>query len=120
MAHVLLVDDHPELLVTVAETLRARGFTVTEAGSRAAANQAIATAASLDIVVTDSILSGGNGDDVVRAARGAGLPVIVISGDPRRIAHYVSGQIAFLAKPFHPAQLAELIESVLAAANRAR
>ena len=114
MSHVLLVDDHPELLVTVAEALRALGFTVTEAMTRAQAN-ALLAGKPFDIVVTDSVLRGGNGDDVAKTARRIGVPVIIISGDPECAKRFAIGDLPFLAKPFYSTQLAELINRVIAA-----
>ena len=111
--HVLLVDDHPELLVTVAEALRDRGFTVTEAASRAQAN-AVLAAGGIDVVVTDFVLPGGNGDEIAEAAQHAGVPVVIMSGDPFRTKRDQGDDLPFIAKPFHSAQLVDLIHSVLA------
>lgn len=112
MPHVLLVDDHPELLVTVAEALRSLGLTVTEAESRAQANATL-EAGGIDVVVTDSVLRGGNGDDVAKAAQRAGVPVIVMSGEPRRTKDHEVGDLPFIAKPFYAANLVDLINGVL-------
>ena len=100
--------------MTVAEALRAHGFTVTEAKSRAQANTLLA-GRPFDIVVTDSVLRGGNGDDVAKTAQRAGVPVIVISGDPECAKRSAIGDLPFLAKPFYSTQLADLINRTIAA-----
>ena len=116
MPIVLLVDDDPEVLAVVRMTLEVEGHAVVSAPSRAAAHKAMAKG-GIDIVVTDSMLRGGNGDDVAKAAQRAGLPVIIVSGEPERVKRHEIGRIPFLAKPFHPSELAALITQLLHSGN---
>lgn len=108
MVQVLFVDDDPDVLELVTLRLELEGHKVIPAVSRAAANEQIAKG-GIDIVVTDSMLRGGNGDDVAKTAQRAGLPVIIVSGEPERVKRHEIGDIPFLSKPFEPGLLMAMI-----------
>jgi len=112
MPTILLVDDDPEVLAVVRMTLEVEGHAIVSAASRAAAHEAMASG-GIDIVVTDSMLRGGNGDDVAKAAARAGLPVIIMSGKPERVKRHEIGTLPFLAKPFRPGALLALVADLL-------
>lgn len=112
MANVLLVDDDPDVLAMVTMFLEIEGYQVMPAITRAQANEIIAQGGA-DIVVTDSMLRGGNGDDVAKHADRAGVPVIIISGEPARVKRHEIGERPFLSKPFEPQLLLTMIQMLL-------
>ncbi len=112
---VLVVDDETDFLATYERLLRREGFDVVTVTSRAAGLAALATE-TLQLVISDLRLPDGDGLDVVRAARGLGVPVpvIVVTGypsDETRRAALAAGATTFLAKPFAAAVLLTMIRS---------
>ncbi len=80
---LLLVDDDLVLLETLQELLTTEGFQVTTASSGEEADAIIASAQPAhDLVLTDLVMPGKTGMDVLRAAlaRNAGCTVLVLSG----------------------------------------
>jgi CheY-like chemotaxis protein len=72
-----------------------------------------------DLLITDLIMPGMHGTEVARRARELrpGMPVLFISGyaEPNGEAALVHDDITgFLAKPFHPHELAALAAKLLA------
>jgi DNA-binding response OmpR family regulator len=61
--HILLVEDDPDLLSLLTEVLEDEGYRVTAASRRDQARRALRKA-DVDLLVADSVLRGGNGDDV--------------------------------------------------------
>jgi two-component system response regulator PilR (NtrC family) len=69
-ARVLVVDDEPSLRQMVRVLLQRAGHTVVEAGDVTQATEVIESATvPFDLVVTDLIMPGGSGLDVIKAAR---------------------------------------------------
>jgi len=110
--HILLVEDDTDLLLVLFQVLEEAGYRVSTASRRDEAHRLLA--GDIDLIVADSVLRGGNGDDVAKAGSGRGLPVIMISGEPGRIERLKSGPAPFLQKPFHAAELLRLIANLLA------
>jgi len=111
--HILLVEDDPDLVTVLVQVLEQQGYRVSAARQRSDA-RALLRKGDVDLIVADSVLRGGNGDDVAKAAARQGVPVIMISGEPGRIAHYSGGTAPFLAKPFRAAALLQLVAKLLA------
>ena len=109
---VLVVEDEPDLLETATFLLRVEGFDVTPVSSRSEAHAAMA-AAPFDVVIADSALRGGNGDDVAAAAHRSGFRVILTSGHPDRIIKLENGPFPFIAKPYSANELIALIKALL-------
>jgi DNA-binding response OmpR family regulator len=109
---VLVVEDDPELLETATFFLRIAGFATTPVSSRAEAHAAMAKE-PFDIVIADSALRGGNGDDVATAAHSRGIRVILTSGHPDRIIKLEQGPFAFIAKPYSANELIALMKALL-------
>ena len=110
--HILLVEDDPDLLALLTEVLEDAGYRVSGATQRQAARAALRKG-DVDLLIADSVLRGGNGDDVAKAAGRRGLPVIMMSGEPDRIARLTGGPIPFLQKPFRAAALLRLVRGLL-------
>ena len=113
-AHILLVEDDPDVVTVLAQVLENAGYRVSSATRRADA-QALLGKGDVDLIVTDSMLRGGNGDDIANSGARRGVPVIMMSGEPDRIARLAGGPAPFLRKPFRAVELVRLVEQVLAA-----
>ena len=110
--HILLVEDDADLVGVLVEVLQDAGYRVSAAARRAEA-RALLRQGGIDLVITDSVLRGGNGDDVAKAAGRRKLPVIMISGEPDRIERLSAGPTPFLPKPFRAADLLRLVAELL-------
>ncbi|MGA2010402.1 MAG: PAS domain-containing protein [Solirubrobacteraceae bacterium] len=117
-ARILLVEDEAPLRRLLAGALRGEGHVVIESGDSLEALR-LCSSESFDLLVTDSVMPGGSGVELARAAtaRDAHLPVLHISGapierDPGDAAELSA--VAFLAKPFSVdellAQVSEMLE----------
>ena len=109
--HILLVEDDPDLLSLLTEVLEDEGYRVSGASRRQQARAALRKG-DVDLLIADSVLRGGNGDDVAKAAGRRGLPIIMMSGEPERIARLSGGPLPFLPKPFRAAALLRLIRQL--------
>lgn len=116
MRQVLLIDDNPLQLTVREAILRDAGFQVSVATN---AESALATLRGLPdrigVVVTDHIMPGCTGAELVQQIRALSIrvPVVVLSGLPEAESEYQSLNVVFRCKPFPPAQLIELVRSSL-------
>ncbi|MGK2947753.1 MAG: hybrid sensor histidine kinase/response regulator, partial [Acidimicrobiales bacterium] len=111
---VLVVDDNEEVRRLVARVLVGHGFEV-----RTAANAdealAMATAEQIDLLVTDVLMPGRSGPELVRALRALlepMPPVVYISGyaDSQDLDDdLANGEASLLSKPFESAALVEAV-----------
>jgi PAS domain S-box-containing protein len=70
------------------------------------------------VAVVDMVMPGMTGEQVLDALRAAapGLPVVLVSGyTDRRLAAARGGRVEFLQKPFHPEDLARVVQRLLTA-----
>ena len=116
-AHLLLVDDDPDLLKLLAIRLRASQYRVTTADSGERALALLATERP-DLVVTDLRMSGIDGMGLFREieASHAGLPLIILTAHgtiPEAIAATRQGVFGFLTKPYSANELIKQIEQAL-------
>ena len=116
-AHLLLVDDDPDLLKLLAIRLKASGYRVTtaESGERALA---LIASERPDLVVTDLRMTGIDGMGLFREieASHAGLPVIILTAHgtiPEAVAATRQGVFGYLTKPYVPNELIKQIEQAL-------
>jgi CheY-like chemotaxis protein len=110
---ILIVENDLDVLSVIALTLRDAGYRVRTAQSRSRA-LAILRRVNVDLIVADSALNGGNGEAVAAGADIRGIPAILVSGDPARISRLRDGPIPFLAKPFFPSALLDLVKQLVA------
>jgi signal transduction histidine kinase/ActR/RegA family two-component response regulator len=101
-AHVLLVEDSPELSSSIAASLEKSGCVVTPVSSAVEAERlALAPDSGFDVVLSDIVMPGGDG--VALAARlrkrRPELPVVLITGYAREVRHAVGPDLEILAKP---------------------
>ena len=116
MSQVLLVDDNALQLSVREAVLRTAGFQVCVATT---AESAMATLRALrdriGVVVTDHLMPGCSGSELVRQIRGLDLwlPVIVLSGLAEAESEYSSLKVIFRAKPISPPVLIDLLRTAL-------
>jgi CheY-like chemotaxis protein len=115
---VLLVDDAPDVLLTVGAFLRHAGLEPTWAESAERALALLRTEERFDAIVTDLAMPGMNGLDLLKQARNidpsmAGLLITGFS-DPGLL----QGQdnVAVLHKPFNRAELIEQLSLLIGVA----
>ncbi len=117
MRHILLIDDNPLQLKVRETVLRQAGFLVSVATT---AESALATLRVLPdrvgLIITDHLMPGCVGSELVRQIRASDIavPVIVLSGLPEAEAEYEGLDVTFRAKPFPAPELIELVRSLLA------
>lgn len=116
---ILAVEDEPAVRRMLAGCLREAGYTVVEAGSAEEASGLLSNSpGGFDLLITDVIMPGGSGADLVGPARRTGrdLPILYLSGyagkelsrrgvalDPQHI----------LAKPVSYTQLLQRVRQLL-------
>ncbi len=122
-SQVLLIDDNPLQLSVREAVLRNAGFQVSIATT---ADSALATLHVLPdrigVVVTDHLMPGCSGAELVRKIRAENdwIPVIVLSGLADAGSEYAGMEVVFRSKPFPPTELIELVRSSLARADQRR
>ena len=79
--HILLVEDDVDLLTVLTQVLEQQGYRVSTATRRTQA-RSLLRKGDIDMIVADSVLRGGNGDDVAKAATQREVPVIMMSASP--------------------------------------
>jgi two-component system KDP operon response regulator KdpE len=118
-AHVLVVDDEPQILRALQTNLRGAGYEVTTA---ATAQEALTAAATRppEAVILDLVLPDGRGTDVTRELRRwSTAPILVLSavGDEQeKVAALDAGADDYVTKPFG---MDELLARLRAALRRA-
>ncbi len=118
---VLVVDDNPDLLFLVAESLtELGGFEVVTAENGAEGLERYYESAP-DCVIIDVKMPGLDGYQLVRALRGdassSATPLVILSAliqERERVAGLLSGADQYLMKPVAPADLVAAIQGVLA------
>lgn len=120
LGRVLLVDDSRLSRRMAADALQAAGWAVVEAvdGRQALA---LATAEPFDCLVTDLLMPGMSGLELLGTLREAGckLPSVVCSADIQdasRAACFALGAVNFLNKPVKASALVEAVSAAVAVA----
>ncbi len=114
-ARILLVEDEPAILESLAYVLSRDGFLVVPAKNAA---EAAALADGADLVVLDLMLPDGSGFDLIRSWRATArpMPIIVLSSrdaEADRVAALESGADDYVTKPFSPREIVARVRAVL-------
>jgi CheY-like chemotaxis protein len=114
-ATILLVDDEDIVRRATADMLTDIGYAVIEAASGAEALRLVRDGAGCDVIVSDYLMPGMNGVDLIRHVRDLqpSLPAMLISGYST-IAEGSGSELPRLAKPFRQADLARSVAQLLA------
>ena len=119
-AHILVVDDDPDVRWIIAQDLQEIGYLVTEADSGRAALAILEQDAPCDLMVADLVMPGLSGLDTLRLARRTrpDLKVLFASGyaDLSRFGGNLSSH-TLLKKPFKSETLAEAVRTALQRAS---
>ena len=116
---ILFVEDEDAVRSVAAKLLRARGYEVIEASSgEEALDLAEAHAGEIDLMISDVVMPGMQGPELLKAARVylAGAPVMFISGYAEaEFSNLLEGEanVSFLAKPIDIKTLAERVKQEL-------
>jgi PAS domain S-box-containing protein len=115
---VLVVDDAEGLRDLTKRLLQRLGYTVLVAGNADEALRLFEENASIDVLITDVVMPGGNGPELTKrlTARRPALKVIYMSGyTEEAIVHHgvLNPGIAFLHKPFTSETLKRKVREVL-------
>ncbi|MBA3525857.1 MAG: ATP-binding protein [Pseudomonadota bacterium] len=115
-ATILLVDDEELVRVGTADMLSDIGYDVIEATSGAEALRLVRDGAAPDLLISDYLMPGMNGVELIQAVRSLspGLRVMLITGYST-IAEGPGASIPRLAKPFRHADLARFVADLLGA-----
>jgi two-component system cell cycle sensor histidine kinase/response regulator CckA len=112
---VLVVDDEPQIRDLCTRLLGSLGYRAMSARDGAAALAALEEHPGIQLVLTDMVMPGMGGSELMSAlfARPHRPRVVVMSGYSEELV--VSGRedVPFLAKPFTVAELAEIVRKVL-------
>jgi len=116
---LLLVEDESSVRTLLQDTLERHGYHVIAAEHQAAALALVmARVDPIDLVITDVVMPGGTGPELVRALETImpGVPTLYISGfaDPVLGAHGFPKASHFLQKPFSAGDLLLRVNQILA------
>jgi two-component system KDP operon response regulator KdpE len=115
-AHVLVVDDEPQIFRGLKVILRSAGFQVAQAATKREALDAVAVRPP-DVMILDLVLPDGSGVEVCEEVRRwSTLPIIVLSavGDEReKVRALDAGADDYVTKPFGTDELTARIRAVL-------
>ena len=113
MATILVVEDDEEVLTSLQKVLEGRKHQVRTAMTNKRAHEIIAQG-GLDLIISDAVLRGGNGESIAKSADSLGVPILLISGNPAKIQALEGGPLPFLKKPFRPRALMAIVNRCLA------
>jgi len=122
MAKILVIDDIEAIRHALSIVLEKEGHEVVQAEDGLEGIRRLRES-SVDLLITDVLMPGADGIEVIKEVRNAapGLKVIAMSGGGNRLPAGFSlkmaqafGAKAVLYKPFENAELVEMVRSVLA------
>lgn len=121
MAHILVVDDQPDIRGPLCEHLERNGFSTTPAADARQARAAL-DATPIDLVVLDIMMPGETGLSLCKSlSETSETPVILLTAladDTDRIIGLEIGADDYVTKPFNPRELVARIRSVLRRSSR--
>lgn len=114
---ILLVDDDPTLLSSMARLLRARGYDITTAASGEDA-LALVTKGKFDVVVSDIAMPTMDGIHLLRELRETDLlvPFVLVTGEPavRTAVEAIEyGAYRYLTKPVVPEDVEQVLDKAI-------
>lgn len=114
---ILTIEDDPAIRRGIVDALRFAGYETIEAAD-APAGAKLATQCACDLVLLDLVLPGGDGLDILRAARNLRptLPIIILTArgeEADRVRGLRDGADDYVVKPFSVRELLARVEAVL-------
>lgn len=116
---ILVVEDNPDSRILVQTMIAGLGYEVVAVADAAAAQEALASDWSADLLLSDVVLPGGTSDpELVEQIRGSypNMKVVFMSGYPAQSATngtLLSGDSLLLTKPFKKRSLAQMLRTAL-------
>ncbi len=115
-AHILFVEDDPDIRSMVADFLRSNGFRVSTARDGREMDRALAVS-RIDLLILDVMLPGEDGLSLCRRLRaGSDVPIIMLTARGSEIERVVGLEIGaddYLTKPFSTPELVARIKAIL-------
>lgn len=125
-SQVLVVDDNPDLRAYVSSVLQRQGYQVRTA-EQGAAGLEMATTYKPDLIITDLMMPGVNGLEMITRIRKdvalQGTPIILLTAkvdDETRLEGVEQGADAYLSKPFNDRELLAEVRNLLALKSNER
>lgn len=120
MAKILIIDDDTQYRALVRRMLEADGYEVVDA-REAKSGHELFDEANPDVVITDILMPGVDGIELIRRLRqeGRSVPIIAISGggycppDLYLLSSQYLGATLTLSKPFRREELLDCVQKVL-------
>jgi DNA-binding response OmpR family regulator len=113
MPRLLIVDDQFEICDVIGAYCHEEGYAVTTACDGISAQEQLERE-EFDALIVDVVLADVSGFKLADLASARGIPVLMISGEPRTIDKLnESGRYLFLQKPFHLTELGSALRSLL-------
>lgn len=109
---ILIVEDDADVCTVLCTFLEDSQHRVVVANERSAAAE-ILQKMNPDLLIVDIMLQGGNGDSLAKLARSKGIPVLLMSGNPRTIEQHHEQNTPFLKKPFRLSELEQQVKELL-------
>ncbi|MEP6589697.1 MAG: ATP-binding protein [Gemmatimonadota bacterium] len=113
---ILIAEDEPQIRRLATRVLQGLGYTVL-AGADGHEARALAAGrpATIDLLLTDMVMPGMGGGELVRRIQEdhASVALLLMSGYSEELVAAEYGGAPFLAKPFTPAELAEAVRRAL-------
>lgn len=115
--NVLVVDDSPESVELIRRNLQSKGYQIYTANNVQSAIKLL-TSVSIDLLITDLKMPGGNGIELVRHASEnySGIGILVVTGFPSiqgAVESIKIGAEEYLVKSFTDEELFEAVDRVL-------
>ena len=119
--HILVVDDHREIRVSVTQYLEKNGMRATAACDAVDMDAKLANG-QFDLIVLDVMMPGEDGLSVCRRLSAKGTtPILMLTAlgeETDRVVGLEIGADDYLAKPFNPRELIARIKAILRRASR--
>lgn len=117
-ATILIVEDDPDVLATLADQVRSFGYDVREAPDAESALLVLRSAETIDLVITDMQLPGMSGIDLIGEVQRAlpAVPVIMLTGHcsvESFIETQNRGVFEYINKPVRAAELRRIIRTAM-------
>lgn len=118
MAHILVVDDDPDIRELVTLKLQAAGHSIVGADSAEAAREVLGVDDSVELAVVDHMMPGMSGVDLIRLLRSEGstlrMLMLTARSQERDLERgFDAGADDYLTKPFSPRELAARVSALL-------
>ncbi|MBN8483371.1 MAG: sigma-54-dependent Fis family transcriptional regulator [Sphingomonadales bacterium] len=122
--NILLVEDDPSIALVITAALEAEGMTVTECDSIAERDRLIA-GQSFDAMVTDVMLTDGDGIETIGTVRAAApdMPIIILSAQntlDTAVRASDTGAFEYFPKPFDIDELARTVRQAVGQSSARR